>query len=63
MPSPTATIVRARTRASSTVRMNAPEPTFTSRTRASMPSAIFLDMMELAMSGMDETVPVTSRRA
>ncbi len=43
--------------------MNAPEPTLTSRTRASVPSAIFLDMIELAMSGMAGTVPVTSRRA
>ena len=28
-----------------------------------MPSAIFLDMIELAMSGIDSTVAVTSRRA
>ena len=43
--------------------MNAPLPTFTSRTRASVPSAIFFDMIELAMSGIDSTVPVMSRRA
>ena len=43
--------------------MKAPEPTFTSSTRASVPSAIFLDMIELAMSGIDSTVPVTSRSA
>ena len=43
--------------------MNAPEPTFTSRTRAPVPSAIFLLMIELAMSGIASTVPVTSRSA
>ena len=43
--------------------MNAPEPTFTSSTRASVPSAIFLLMIELAISGIDSTVPVTSRSA
>ena len=43
--------------------MKAPEPTFTSRTSAPVPSAIFLLMMELAMSGIDSTVAVTSRSA
>ncbi len=43
--------------------MNAPAPTLTSRTSALVPSAIFLDMIELAMSGMDSTVAVTSRSA
>ena len=43
--------------------MNAPDPTFTSSTREEVPSAIFLDMIEEAMSGTDSTVPVTSRRA
>jgi hypothetical protein len=43
--------------------MKAPLPTLTSRTSALVPSAIFLDMIELAMSGMDSTVPVTSRSA
>ncbi len=43
--------------------MNAPVPTLTSRTSALVPSAIFFDMIELAMSGMDSTVPVTSRSA
>ena len=43
--------------------MNAPLPTLTSRTSALVPSAIFLDMIELAISGMDSTVPVTSRSA
>ena len=42
---------------------NAPEPTFTSSTRASVPSAIFFDMIELAISGTASTVAVTSRRA
>ena len=43
--------------------MNAPEPTFTSSTSESVPSAIFLLMIELAMSGIASTVPVTSRSA
>ncbi len=43
--------------------MNAPAPTLTSRTSAPVPSAIFLLMMELAINGIDSTVPVTSRRA
>ncbi len=43
--------------------MNAPLPTLTSSTSAAVPSAIFLDMIELAISGMDSTVPVTSRSA
>jgi hypothetical protein len=43
--------------------MNAPEPTFTSSTSAAEPSAIFLLMIELAISGIDSTVPVTSRSA
>ena len=43
--------------------MNAPVPTFTSSTSAPVPSAIFFDMIELAISGIDSTVPVTSRSA
>jgi hypothetical protein len=43
--------------------MNAPLPTFTSSTSASMPSASFLLMMLDAMSGIDSTVAVTSRSA
>ena len=43
--------------------MNAPEPTLTSSTSAPVPSAIFLLMIELAMSGIASTVPVTSRSA
>ena len=61
--SPRPTIVRASSRASSASFMNAPEPVFTSSTSASAPSAIFLLMIELAISGIDSTVPVTSRSA
>ncbi len=43
--------------------MNAPLPTFTSSTSAPVPSAIFLLMIDEAISGIDSTVPVTSRRA
>ena len=61
--SPRATIVSASSRAASWLFMKAPVPTLTSRTSALVPSAIFFDMIELAMSGMDSTVPVTSRSA
>ena len=50
-------------RESSTVFMNAPRPVFTSSTSASIPSAIFLLMIDAVMSGMLSTVPVTSRSA
>ena len=43
--------------------MNAPSPVLTSSTSASMPSAIFLLMIEAAMSGRLSTVAVTSRSA
>ena len=43
--------------------MKAPDPVFTSSTSPPAPSAIFLLMMLLAISGMASTVPVTSRRA
>ena len=43
--------------------MKAPEPTFTSKTKAEVPSAIFLLMIDEAISGMASTVPVTSRNA
>ncbi len=43
--------------------MNAPLPTFTSSTSAPVPSAIFLLMIELAISGIASTVAVTSRSA
>ena len=61
--SPRPTIVRASSRDASGSFMNAPEPVFTSRTSASAPSAIFLLMIELAISGIDSTVAVTSRSA
>ena len=60
---PSVTMVCASSRASARSRMNAPSPTLTSSTSAPVPSAIFLDMIELAMSGIDSTVPVTSRSA
>ena len=60
---PSSTIVRASSRASGTVFMKAPDPTFTSSTSAPVPSAIFLLMIELAISGIASTVPVTSRNA
>ena len=43
--------------------MNAPRPTFTSRTSASIPSASFLLRMLEAISGIDSTVAVASRSA
>ena len=60
---PMSTSVRASSRARSGVFMNAPEPTLTSSTSPSMPSASFFDMIDAAMSGMLSTVPVTSRSA
>ena len=60
---PNRTMVSASRRAEPTSFMNAPEPTLTSSTSAEVPSASFFDMIELAISGMDSTVPVTSRRA
>ena len=53
----------ASSRAGRAVFMNAPEPTLTSSTSPPVPSAIFLLMIELAISGMASTVPVTSRSA
>ena len=60
---PSATIVSARRRPSSGSGRNAPAPNLTSSTSASVPSAIFFDMIDDAISGMDSTVPVTSRSA
>ena len=60
---PSESIARASPRASSSVFMNAPSPTFTSRTIASAPPAIFFDMMLAAISETSSTVAVTSRRA
>ena len=56
-------MVWASSRADSAVFMKAPEPTLTSSTSAPVPSAIFLLMIEEAISGIDSTVPVTSRSA
>ncbi len=61
VPSPT--IVAASSRARARSFMNAPVPTFTSRTSAPVPSAIFLLMIDEAISGIASTVPVTSRSA
>ena len=60
---PMSTSVRASSRARSGVFMNAPDPTLTSSTSPSIPSASFFDMIDAAMSGMHSTVPVTSRSA
>ncbi len=60
---PMSTSARASSRARSGVFMNAPDPDLTSSTRPRAPSAIFLLMIELAMSGIDSTVAVTSRSA
>ncbi len=60
---PRPTIVAASSRARSTSFMKAPEPTLTSSTSEPVPSAIFLLMIELAISGIASTVPVTSRSA
>ena len=56
-------MVRASSRASSMSFMKAPEPTFTSRTSESVPSAIFFDMIDEAIRGMQSTVEVMSLRA
>ena len=60
---PVLTRLRARASARSGVFMKAPGPDLTSKTRASAPSATFLERMEAVMRGMDSTVAVTSRRA
>ena len=56
-------MVRASSRALSMSFMKAPLPTLTSRTKESVPSAIFFDMIEEAMRGMQSTVEVMSRSA
>ena len=58
---PTSASASSRARASSF--MKAPRPHFTSSTSASAPSASFLERIDAAISGIDSTVPVTSRRA
>ena len=55
-PCPSSTMVRASSRGSVSVFRNAPDPTLTSSTRASAPSASFLLITELAISGSDSTV-------
>ena len=56
-------MVSASSRARASSFMNAPLPNLTSSTSEPVPSAIFLLMIEDAMSGMASTVPVTSRSA
>ena len=63
MPRPMSIIDSASARASSIEVMNAPSPVFTSSTSASSPSAIFLLMIEAAMSSRLSMVAVTSRSA
>ena len=58
-----ATSAFASATASSRVFMNAPLPHFTSKTSVCAPSASFLERMEATMSGIEATVPVTSRSA
>ena len=43
--------------------MNAPDPSFTSKTIADAPPAIFFETIEAAISPTLETVPVRSRRS
>jgi hypothetical protein len=56
-------MVRASSRDCSMSLRKAPPPNFTSSTRAEVPSAIFFDMIDEAMSGIASTVPVMSRSA
>ncbi len=60
---PIETISVASAFASSNDFMKAPEPVFTSSTMLSAPAAIFFDMIELAINGIELTVAVTSRNA
>ena len=53
----------AKALASSIVFIKAPEPTFTSKQKASVPSATFFERMLEVISGIDSTVPETSRKA
>ena len=54
-------MVSAISLAYSYVRINAPDPVLISNTRASVPLASFLLMMDDAINGIDSTVPVTSK--
>ena len=56
-------MVRANKPASFGSLINAPEPVFTSRINALVPSAIFLLIIDDAINGIASTVAVTSRRA
>ena len=58
-----ATILDASSFAESMSDINAPLPALTSRTIDFAPEASFFDMMLDAMSGIESTVAVTSRRA
>ncbi len=60
---PSRTIVSASCSAGASSVIKAPTPTLTSSSTASAPPAIFLLMMLLAISGIEATVPVTSRSA
>ena len=60
---PKSTIVLASKAASFGSVIKAPEPVLTSRTKALVPSAIFLLIIEDAINGIASTVPVTSRSA
>ena len=60
---PSCTIVRASSEAFAGSDIKAPLPVFTSRTSADVPSAIFLLMIDDAISGIASTVAVTSRSA
>src|SRR5437764_586281 len=60
---PIGTSVEASSRDWARVFMNAPDLVLTSSTSPDAPSAIFLLMIELAISGTDSTVLVTSRSA
>ena len=56
-------MVRASKLASFGSLIKAPDPVFTSRIKALVPSAIFLLIIEDAISGIASTVAVTSRSA
>ena len=60
---PMRTIVSASWRDFSGVSIIAPLPVFTSSTTTSQPAASFLDKIDDTTSGMQSTVPVTSRSA
>ena len=60
---PVSTRACARARAAAAFAVKAPDPVLTSRTRASMPSANFLDRIDATIRSRLSTVPVTSRTA